>query len=176
MSRHAECFDDEARALVEAGEDPVGFRPLKFASTREESQAINRIRGSAIIISASGMCNAGRIKHHLAQNLSRPECTILFTGYQAEHTLGRQLVEGAGEVRLFGERCRVRARVESIDGLSGHADRDGLLDWLGALKRAPEKVCLVHGDPGVAEHFAASVRERFGWECLRAEHEQIMEF
>lgn len=160
---HPECYDDETRRLYDLGKDPIGYRSVQFCSSREQSKAINNIRGSAIIISASGMCTAGRIKHHLAQNLGRSESTILFAGYQAAHTLGRQLVEGADQVRLFGEMHRVRAKIAKINSLSGHADREGLMTWLGALKRAPEHVYITHGDADVAQRFAGLVGERHGW-------------
>jgi metallo-beta-lactamase family protein len=163
LREHPECFDDEAQALIAAAKDPVGFGPLHFSSSREQSKAINNIRGSAIIISASGMCNAGRIKHHLAANISRRDSTILFVGYQAEHTLGRQIIEGASEVRILGELRPVRARIAKINGLSGHADRDGLLAWLGALQQPPRHVFITHGDDAVTQRFAALVAERYGW-------------
>lgn len=162
LRRHPECFDEEARALVEAGEDPVGFEPLHFASSTSASKAINRIKG-CVIISASGMCTAGRIKHHLAHNLGRSESTILFVGYQAKHTLGRIILEGAEEVRILGRMQPVRARVETINGLSGHADRDGMLAWLRELEQPPEKVFLTHGDEEVALRFADTVRDATGW-------------
>ncbi len=162
LRRHRECYDDEARALVDAGQDPVDFAPLHFASTTAASKGINRVRG-CVIIAASGMCNAGRIKHHLYYNLERSESTILFVGYQAEGTLGRHLIEGADEVRLFGEHKRVRARIENVEGLSGHADRDGLLRWLKATRRPPEQVFVTHGDSAVTGHFADAVRQATGW-------------
>ncbi len=172
---HPECYDDETRRLYDLGKDPIGYRSVQFSSSREQSKQINNIKGSAIIISASGMCNAGRIKHHLAQNLDRPQSTILFAGYQAEHTLGRQLVEGAREVRLFGEMIRVRAKIAKINSLSGHADRDGLLAWLGALKRAPEQVYITHGDAEVAQRFAGLVAERHGWSVTAPSYGDVVE-
>jgi metallo-beta-lactamase family protein len=173
LRRHPECYDTEARALIDAGRDPIDFPPLHLVSSREQSQAINRIRGSAIIIAASGMCNAGRIKHHLALNIERPECTVLFAGYQAEHTLGRQIVDGASEVRIFGEFHRVRARIANLNGLSGHADRDGLLAWLGALRRAPEQVLVTHGDDPVTQSFAGLVTARLGYAAMAPEYQSV---
>ncbi|MCC7492448.1 MAG: MBL fold metallo-hydrolase [Fimbriimonadaceae bacterium] len=162
LRRHRECFDDEAQALVDAGRDPVGFEPLHFAASTEASKAINRVRG-CIIIAASGMCTNGRIKHHLYHNLERTDSAVLFVGYQASHTLGRQIIEGAEDVRIFNERRRVRARIVQIEGLSGHADRPGLLAWLGALQAAPEQVYLTHGEPDAAASFAETIRTAKGW-------------
>ena len=161
---HPDCYDDEARRLYERGVDILGYCDVQFTETREQSKAINRIKGTAIIISASGMATAGRIKHHLEQNLSRPESTILITGFQAQGTLGRQLVEGAEEVRLFNRIHRVRAKIEKINSLSGHADQPGMLEWLGALQQAPQGAFFTHGDADVAARFAGLVAERMGWQ------------
>ena len=117
----------------------------------------------AVIISASGMCDGGRIRHHLRHNLARAECSILFTGFQAEGTLGRRIVDGAGTVVLFGEEVPVRARVATLGGLSAHADRDGLLDWLRCFGAAPWRTFVVHGEAETARGFAALVREQLGW-------------
>ena len=125
---------------------------------------LNQSAESKIIISASGMCNAGRIRHHLKHNLWRPESTILFVGYQANGTLGRQLVDGVKRVKIFGEDIIVRARIEANEGFSGHADRDGLLDWIGAMKQKPAKILLVHGEPEVITSFAGVIGSRFGVE------------
>ena len=114
-----------------------------------------------MIIAASGMCEAGRIRHHLKHNLWRPECTILFVGYQAVGTLGRSLVEGAEEVKLFGEPVEVRARIETLAGISGHADKQGLIQWIDGLRTKPRRVFIVHGEDQVCDSFA---------ECLRSEH------
>ena len=127
------------------------FPGLHTAVTSEESMAINSDPTPKVILSASGMCEAGRIRHHLKHNLWRPECTILFVGYQAEGSLGRAILEGAPEVKLFGEIIRVNAHIEQMDGISGHADRDMLLDWLGNLETPPEKVYVNHGDDMVCE-------------------------
>ncbi|NUQ00134.1 MAG: MBL fold metallo-hydrolase [Armatimonadetes bacterium] len=173
LRRHPECFDEEASGLVAAGRDPVGFEPLHFASTTASSKAINRVHG-CVIIAASGMCTAGRIKHHLAHNIGRPEATILFPGYQAEHTLGRQIVNGAEEVRILGEMHRVRARVVSIEGLSGHADRDGLLAWLRSHQPAPRQVYLTHGEPEAASALAESVRGELGWQAMVPQYGDVV--
>lgn len=163
LSKHAECYDAEAKALADAGLDPVGFEPLHFSSTTSSSKAINRVKG-CVIISASGMCTAGRIKHHLAHNIVSTRNTILFVGYQAQHTLGRQILEGQNPVRILGEARPVGAQIEKINGLSGHADKEMLLDWLGCLDSPPKQLFLTHGDEQVALEFADTVRERLGWE------------
>ena len=155
------CFDEEAMKLVKAGINPITFPGLHLAITSEESQAINFEKTPKVIISASGMCDAGRIRHHLKHNLWRPECTILFVGYQAAGTLGRILVDGTQQVKLFGEEIGVRAQVKTMQGLSGHADKDGLLDWIGGFEEKPRKVFVVHGEDTVCKAFT---------ECLRVEH------
>lgn len=155
------CFDDEAMELVRKGIDPISFKGLKVAVSAEESQAINFDKDPKVILSASGMCEAGRIRHHLKHNLWRPESTILFVGYQAVGSLGRILVDGEKQVKLFNETIDVRAKIEKLDGISGHADKKGLLKWINNFKNKPEKVFVVHGDDLVSEEFAA---------CLRNEH------
>jgi metallo-beta-lactamase family protein len=136
---------------------------LRFTRTPEESMAINMIRSGAIVIAASGMCEAGRIRHHLRHNLGREECAILFTGFQAGGTLGRRLVDGAHSVRLFGDTVPVRARIHTLGGLSAHADQRALLAWLGGFRRPPERTFVVHGEEAASLAFAAAVRERPGW-------------
>lgn len=156
-----DCFDEEAREYIRNGDNPLEFPGLQFTRSLEESKALNEREGSAIIISASGMCEAGRIKHHLKHNLWRGECTVLFVGYQAEGTLGRKLLEGAKKVKIFGEEISVKARIEKIEGFSGHADRNGLLEWIGRFNRKPSKIFIVHGEePGMHE-FSASIEEKF---------------
>ena len=157
----ARCFDEEAMALVRQGINPITFPGLRLAITSDESKAINFEHTPKVIISASGMCEAGRIRHHLKHNLWRPECTILFVGYQAVGTLGRMLVEGAEEVKLFGEPIHVRADIMKLVGMSGHADKNGLLRWSDGFEKKPEKVFVVHGEDTVCMLFA---------ECLKREH------
>ena len=155
------CFDEEAMSLVKQGINPIAFPNLRLSITSDESKAINFENTPKVIISASGMCEAGRIRHHLKHNLWRPECTILFVGYQAVGTLGRMLVEGTDEVKLFGEPTEVRARIKTMAGLSGHADKDGLIEWVEGFKEKPRKVFVVHGEDSVCKAFA---------ECLQVEH------
>jgi len=156
------CFDEEAMALVNAGINPLVFRGLKTTITSEESKMINFNDRPKVIISASGMCEAGRIRHHLKHNLWRKECTILFVGYQAVGTLGRILMEGASSVKIFGERIEVQARIESMKGISGHADRDGLLEWLDGFQTELSHVFVVHGEDEVTDHFAELVEDHLG--------------
>ena len=156
------CFDEEAMELVRAGINPISFQGLKLSLTSDESKAINYDLKPKVILSASGMCEAGRIRHHLKHNLWRKECTILFVGYQAVGTLGRTLLEGATSVKLFGELIEVRARIERLDGISGHADKDGLLKWVSSFEPKPEKVYVVHGEDRVCEMFADCLRKELG--------------
>lgn len=156
------CFDSDALALVEQGINPLVFPGLKTTITSDESKMINLDEKPKVIISASGMCEAGRIRHHLKHNLWRPECTILFVGYQAVGTLGRKLLEGAPSVKLFGENIEVLARIESLKGISGHADQKGLLEWLRAFEKKPQHVFVVHGEDTVTEEFAKEVEDTFG--------------
>lgn len=155
------CFDEEAMELVKSGINPLTFPGLKLAITSDESKQINFDEKPKVIISASGMCEAGRIRHHLKHNLWRPECTILFVGYQAAGTLGRVLVDGVKEVKLFGESVEVRADIRQLPGLSGHADKNGLIEWVNAFEKKPERVFIVHGEDSVCNLFA---------ECLKIEH------
>ena len=139
-------FDKEAMDLIEAGINPIKFPGLKTAITSDESKAINFDDEPKIIISAAGMCDAGRIRHHLKHNLWREDSTILFVGHQAEGSLGRIILDGAQEVKLFGEIVTVKAQIRRLQGISGHADRNGLLKWLAAFEKKPERVFVVHGD------------------------------
>ncbi|MBN2560759.1 MAG: MBL fold metallo-hydrolase [Phycisphaerae bacterium] len=161
--RHRECMDDEARQLVDAGEPPCRFPGLRLSRSTSESKSINSVKGPSVIMSTAGMCNAGRIKHHLINNISRPECTIVFVGYQAYGTLGRQIVEGKKRVRIHGKQRRVKARVAQVHGLSAHADQDGLLDWIGHLNDPPRRVFLTHGEENAATALADRIRSKWDW-------------
>ena len=161
--RHAALLDREASTLLAwLQKDHKGPR-INFVQDLEESIALHRVKSGAVIISASGMCDAGRIKHHLRHNLARPECTVLITGFQAAGTLGRRIVDGAKEVRIFGIPVPVRADVYTIGGLSAHADQEGLLGWLGHFERAPQQTFVVHGERETSEIFADAIRERLRW-------------
>ena len=158
------CFDEEAMELIRQGINPLSFPGLKTSVTSDESKAINFNLEPKVIISASGMCEAGRIRHHLKHNLWRRECTILFVGYQAHGTLGRSILEGASSVKLFGEEIEVCARIEKLDGISGHADQKGLLRWLHSFESNP-KVFVVHGEDLVCEGFKKLIQDE-GYEAV----------
>jgi len=161
--RHRECFDDEAMRIIAAGEHLMRFPTLKVLRTTSESMALNTLPGAAIIMATSGMCTAGRIKHHLAHHLGDPACIVLFVGYQAVGTLGRQILDGQEEVRIHGAFHRVRAKIRQIHGISGHADQAGLLDWLSHLREPPRRLFLTHGEPQAVTALAQAVKERFSW-------------
>ena len=154
------CFDEETNALLAKGIDPIQFPGLKVSVTSDESRAINTDPVPKVIISASGMCEAGRIRHHLKHNLWRKECTILFVGYQAVNTLGRSLLEGADNVKLFGESIEVQAEICQLTGLSGHADREGLLKWVNSFEPKPKRVFIIHGEDEVENIFAQTLTEQ----------------
>lgn len=157
------CFDEEAKELVRKGINPIGFPGLKLSITSDDSKAINFDMRPKVIISASGMCEAGRIRHHLKHNLWRRESTIVFVGYQSRGTLGRALLEGAPTVKLFGETIEVKADIVKISGISGHADKKGLIEWVrGFDEQPPKKVFVVHGDDQVCDSFAACLHDECG--------------
>lgn len=151
--------DEEMAELIRSGINPIYFDGLKIATTQEESVAINGDKTPKVIISASGMCDAGRIRHHLKHNLWRPESLVLFVGYQAAGTLGRALHDGATKVRLFGEDIQVRCEIAALPGVSGHADKNGLLAWLHAFAQKPARIIVNHGDPDACESFAETLRQ-----------------
>lgn len=155
-------FDEEAMELVKKGINPIGFPGLKTSVTSDDSKQINFDAKPKVIISASGMCEAGRIKHHLKHNLWRSECTVLFVGYQAVGTLGRSILEGAKAVRLFGEEIEIHAEIRRLEGISGHADNRGLMEWIRAFQDKPQKVFVVHGEDTVTEIFASRLRNEIG--------------
>ena len=157
-----ECYDDEAMELLRNGKNPIDFPNLQLSVTTEESKAINDMTEPKVIISASGMCDAGRIKHHLKYNLWRADSTILIVGYQSLGSPGRKIQDGAKEIKLFGEDVAVRARVATLPGLSGHADRLGLLEWIEGFKFKPRQVFVVHGEDKVAEMFAETLNTECG--------------
>ena len=157
-----ECFDEEAKALVENGINPLSFKGLKLSITSDDSKEINFNPNPKVIISASGMCEAGRIRHHLKHNLWRPECTILFAGYQAEGSLGCVLLGGAKNIRLFGEEICVKARIARMTGISGHADREGLVRWVSHIAPKPTHVFVVHGEDTVTDSFASLLTTTYG--------------
>jgi metallo-beta-lactamase family protein len=162
--QHIELFNQEAQKLLAWGQERRKEMPdIRFVQDVTESIALNDIKSGAIIISASGMCDAGRIKHHLRHNLNRSQCSIIFTGFQAEGTLGRRLVDGARLARIFGEEFAVRADIYTIGGLSAHADQAGLLNWLGHFRHPPKQTFVVHGESSTAIGFADQITTRLGW-------------
>jgi metallo-beta-lactamase family protein len=163
FKRHADLFDKEMMRRLRQGNSFFSFENLKMVQSVEESKAINNIKGSSIIIAGSGMVTGGRVKHHIVNNIRRPESTILFIGYQAEGTPGRILLDGAREIRLLGQMHQVRAHIEKIDGFSAHADRDGLLAWLADIRVPPRCVFVTHGEEKAADSFAELLEEKTGW-------------
>ena len=161
-----DCFDEEALSLVQKGINPLSFPGLRISVTSDDSRAINFDEDCKVIISASGMCDAGRIKHHLKHNLWREECTILFVGYQAVGTAGRALLEGTQELKLFGEPVHVAAHIRQMPGISGHADVNGLIDWAKAFKQKPKQVFITHGEDSVTELFAGRLKEELGYDTM----------
>ena len=156
IRRHPECLDEEMHAFMARHEDPLNFQGLQMTRTTEESQRINHIKSHAIIIAGSGMCTGGRIRHHLKHNIWRPECSVVFVGYQAIGTLGRQIVDGAQEVRIYGEAYRVKAKVHTVGGFSSHADHDAVLKWIREIKGL-DKLFLVHGENGARDAFKKEI-------------------
>lgn len=168
--KHHRLLDEEGRHFMSDLKNNHRMPlPISFTETVEDSKAINRVSGGAIIIAASGMCDAGRIKHHLRNNLGRDENSVIFVGFQAKGTLGRKLVDGATEVRLFGEDIPVRARRYTIGGLSAHADQAALLGWLGRFSKPPRQCFVVHGEAETAQLFADKIHADLGWDALTPE-------
>ena len=159
------CYDEEAMDLLNKGINPLSFQGLKTSVTTDDSRAINFDEDCKVIISASGMCDAGRIKHHLKHNLWNPRNTILFVGYQAIGTPGRALLEGAVELKLFGETVQVAAEICKMPGISGHADVNGLIEWAKAFETRPKHVFVTHGDDTVTEIFAQRLKEELGYDA-----------
>jgi metallo-beta-lactamase family protein len=163
---HPECFDPETLQYVTNHEDPFGFRRLQYVREAADSKKLNDLHGPFVVISASGMCEAGRILHHLRNSIEDPRNTVLITGFQAQDTLGRKLVEKWPEVRIFGEPMRVRAEIASLDELSGHADQKELLEWIKPLVPFLRKVFLVHGEPTQSATLAGLLHTQFGLEVV----------
>ena len=161
ISNRESCYDEEALSFVRRGINPISFEGLIRTVTSDDSRAINEDSRPKVIISASGMCEAGRIKHHLKHNLWKPENTILFVGYQASNTLGRSLIEGAKKVKLFGETVKVAAEIKQLPGVSGHADVNGLMEWASAISDV-KKFFIIHGEASSAESFTQKIRNELG--------------
>jgi len=164
FQKNAQVFDEETKEYLMKGDNPLDFKNLKFTRTSQESQMLNMDSSSKIIISASGMCEAGRIRHHLKHGLWNSKNSVVFVGYQANGTLGRSLVDGAKEVNIFGEPIMVGAEIYNLEGFSGHADKDGLIAWLRGLQKKPHDIFLVHGELESKEGFAQLVKDQLGWD------------
>lgn len=162
--RNSQVFDDETREYILRGDNPLDFKNLKFTRSTDESRALNFIKEPKVIISASGMCEAGRIRHHLKHNLWDARNSIVFVGYQAQGTLGRTLTDGAKKVTLFGEEIQVNAEIHSLEGFSGHADQDGLLTWISSFRQQPKQTFLVHGEDDSKKDFAKLVKDKLGYD------------
>lgn len=163
FERYKDYLDREARSLFEQGKSPFHFPGLRLVHSVEQSKAINSIRGSCVIMAGSGMCTGGRIKHHLVHNISRKESTVLFVGYQARGTLGRLILDGMSEVRIHGNLYPVKARIRQIQGFSAHADRDGLMKWLGFFKSPPKQMFITHGEKKAALSIASEIKSKLAW-------------
>jgi len=163
FERHPDMLDKEMNELIRRRKSPFDFTGLKITRTVDESKVINHISGTSIIIAGSGMCTGGRIKHHLVNNISRQESTVLFVGYQAVGTLGRQIVDGSKEARILGQMHKVLARIVQMSGFSAHADRDELFRWLSGFRKPPLQVFVTHGEPESAQQFARFLEEKTGW-------------
>lgn len=162
-AHHPEFLDDESRAMLSLRKPLPEGLTLRFTKSVEESMALNRLKAGAIVIAASGMCDAGRIRHHLRHNIGRPECAVVIIGFQAVGTLGRRLVDGDKRVRILGDDLPVRATVHTIGGLSAHADRDALLSWLRGFRTPPARTFVVHGEAATASGFSDTIADTFGW-------------
>jgi metallo-beta-lactamase family protein len=174
--RHPECLDRETLDLFRSGRSPFQFPGLRYVRTQEDSKAINSLRTSLIIMAGSGMCTGGRIKHHLVNNIGRPESTILFVGYQAAGTLGRQIIEQPPEVRIFGQPRPVRARIEQIHSFSGHADRNALLRWLGHFQLPRPILFLTHGEKKAVRVLSEFLRKEQGFDVVIPGYRDVQEF
>lgn len=167
-----DCYNEDALSYLLTGDNPIGFKNLRFTASADESKAINDDPTPKIIISASGMCEAGRIKHHLKHNLWRPESTILFVGYQAEGTLGRRILSGEKTVKIFGEEIGVHAEIRKLNAFSGHADQNGLLNFVDGFSKKPKRIFLVHGEYEGQQVLAQVIKSRFGVETVIPERSE----
>lgn len=166
--KNAQVFDDETREYILKGDNPLDFKNLKFTRSTAESQALNMDKMPKVIISASGMCEAGRIRHHLKHNLWDARSSVIFVGYQAEGTLGKLLVEGAKDITLFGEAVHVNAEIYNLEGFSGHADQNGLFSWLAGFRQKPKQIFLVHGEEDSKKDFGRLIKEKLGYDPVVA--------
>jgi metallo-beta-lactamase family protein len=173
--KHPECYDEEARKFLMDGKDPFGFQRLTYVREASESKKLNDLRGPFMVIAASGMCEAGRILHHLRNNIGDPRNTVLITGFQAQNTLGRKILEDQAEVPIFGEPVPLRAEVVSLDELSGHADQRELIEWMRPFAAGLKKVFLVHGEPQAGAALAQVIEHEYGIEAVQPDRGQSFE-
>ncbi|MDA3799843.1 MAG: MBL fold metallo-hydrolase [Kiritimatiellae bacterium] len=174
FKKHKELFDTEAVGRISSGDNPYEFSQLQVVGSAEESKRINDYGKAAIIIAGSGMCTGGRVKHHLFNNLSNPESTVLFVGYQAEHTLGKRIISGEDHVRIFGQNIEVLARVEKLNGMSAHADKRELLTWLSGMTVDPKKVFIIHGEESSSISFARYLKYKKHWDTYVPTYEETV--
>jgi metallo-beta-lactamase family protein len=172
FKKHPELFDSEMTRHLHNHESPFSFAGLQMTLSTKESKAINDMKGPVIIIAGSGMCTGGRVKHHLVNNITKPESTILFVGYQAVGTLGRRILDGEKQVRILGREFPVQARVERIHGFSAHADREELVEWLGGIKKPPRQVFVVHGEKDASQNLCEYLIDKTGWQVTVPEYQQ----
>ncbi|MFB6291703.1 MAG: MBL fold metallo-hydrolase RNA specificity domain-containing protein [Candidatus Bipolaricaulia bacterium] len=163
FKRHADLYDREMKKLTGASKSPFDFPSLKLVSDQADSKSINHLKGTSVIISSSGMCTGGRIKHHLIHNISRPESTVLFVGYQAKGTLGREIVEGKDPVRILGKDRKVKAGITRLGGLSAHADKEELMRWLSSVENQPRRVFVTHGEGEAVQEFVSRIKKERDW-------------
>ena len=173
--KNRSCFDDKTWKILESGKSPLDFKSLQFTRKTEESKWLNEKARGSIIISASGMCTAGRIKHHLQHNLYKMNSSVIFVGYQAEGTLGRRLIEGAKQVKLYGKDVAVKATIHTLGGFSAHADMNGILDWISNIKNPNLKVFVVHGEEESSIGLSEKISSEFGYEAIVPEWRQIID-
>jgi metallo-beta-lactamase family protein len=172
FEKYPEIMDTRTNEIINTNGSPFDFPGLQMTRSTKESKMINTIKGTVMIIAGSGMCTGGRVKHHLLANIERPESTILFVGYQAFGTLGREILKGPAEVRILGQMCKVKASIERIHGFSGHADRDELIDWLSGIEKQPKKVFIVHGETETASSFKEFLADKKGWDVSVPKYKQ----
>jgi metallo-beta-lactamase family protein len=176
FEKHPELYDKQMARLMENHSSPFTFKGLKLVESTKESKAINHIKGTIMVIAGSGMCTGGRVKHHLVNNISRPECAVVFVGYQAVGTLGRQILEAqpGDEVRILGQMLPVNAAIVKVHGFSAHADREEILTWLRNIKNTPRKIFVVHGEKEVAHKFKDFLIEKTGWDVMVPQYQDVV--
>ncbi|MHC5191781.1 MAG: MBL fold metallo-hydrolase RNA specificity domain-containing protein, partial [Planctomycetota bacterium] len=176
FKKHPELYDIEMTKLMAQNESPFTYQGLKLVQSTRESKSINHIKGTIMVIAGSGMCTGGRVKHHLVNNIARPESAVLFVGYQAVGTLGRTIVDSqpGDEVRILGQHFPVNANIVKVHGFSAHADKVEMLTWLRNLKKPPRKVFVVHGEKEAAHSFKSFLAEETGWDVMVPKYQDVV--